>query len=148
VKTAAIGALLLALAPGLATAREAVLEQCKAMVGGPAAGQFTAVPAPRLRLVGHIPAGALPPPPEGLRLVECGRDAIVPTPNDVKVLIDYRVPLSITDGERVAFLEVDKGQVHLRMAQGDLTPQELGEVRRRLDTLQLAFNRSNEAHGR
>jgi hypothetical protein len=146
-RAAAIGVLLAAL-PALALAHEATEEQCKAMVKGAADGQFATVAVPGLRLVGAGAARPLPPLPDGTTMVVCGRDSIIPTPNDARVLTDYHMPLSITDGERVAFLELFKGQVMLRIAQGELTPAETREVQPRLDAIQARFNASAEAHGR
>ncbi|MGA0603573.1 hypothetical protein ACO2Q3_22900 [Caulobacter sp. KR2-114] len=146
-RRALAAAALIAAVPSFSVAHEASQELCKAMLPAPSGGGYVAATFPGLRLVGRLSSAPLPPPPAGTALVECGRDAITPTLNDVRVLTDYHLPLSITDGERVAFLEVDKGQVVLRMAQGDLTPQELREVRARLDALQLAFNASGAASG-
>ena len=85
---------------------------------------------------------ALPPDaPAKVSAVMCGRDDIVPSRNDYKVLVAGYV-LAITTGGRVLYLEAADGQLQLKFGEGQMTEAEAGRMQAFLNEAQLAFDKS------
>ena len=83
--------------------------------------------------------------PANVKAVQCGRDSIVPSRNDYKVLL-AGFPLSIVarDG-RVAVLEASNGKLRLRSLEGKLTEAENAQLQVFLDEAQFAFDKAKLA---
>ncbi len=65
---------------------------------------------------------------EGARAVMCERTSIFIGPNDHRVITDAGVPLFITNGGRIAVLEIADRQLRLRFTQGEPTAQEQAAI--------------------
>ena len=82
-----------------------------------------------------LPEGA----PPKVRSIQCGREAIVPGPNDHKP-IQAGYPLSIVATGRVGVLEAVNGQLRFRMLEGEMTEAES-------ELVQQAINAAQERPG-
>ncbi|HUG98943.1 MAG TPA: hypothetical protein VMQ83_07185 [Gammaproteobacteria bacterium] len=83
---------------------------------------------------------ALPPDtPQGVKSIQCGREALVLGPNDHKPL-HAGYPLSIVVGGRVGVLEAVNGQLLFRMLKGKMTDQEAEQAGAALNAAQERFD--------
>jgi hypothetical protein len=114
----------------------ATLERCFVMIED--RGKITLSRFTQLDLIHGDAAAALPDLPVAhVVAIDCGRDSVVPSPGDYRVLRDYGIPLDITCGDRLVALEEVKGHVQIRFAEGKMTNREAQVIQRRLDTFQL-----------
>ena len=79
--------------------------------------------------------------------IECGRNDIVPAPNDYKVLLAgyvlYIVDRGVGHPNRSGVLEISGGQVRYRLEQGALDDDLAKRVGQRLDAMQDAIQKKN-----
>jgi hypothetical protein len=126
----AAGLLTLAVAPARA-------DECRAGRSGPGGDPlFTPIDidlASRTRL----DAVALP---EGTNGIVCARASIVPRPEDVRVLIEWRVALGLTaDGPRALWIWARDGRLETQVNHGDLSAAERAAVDDWLRTAQPRY---------
>jgi hypothetical protein len=84
----------------------------------------------------------LPPDaPQGVKGIDCGREALMPLPYDYRVLV-ANYPFTVTDWtqDRIGVLEVTHGRLQFRMLKGKMTEPEHGQIESFLDRAQRLFD--------
>ncbi len=74
-----------------------------------------------------------------LQAILCGRESIHFALNDYHVLTDVHVPLYISDGARVAVLEISSGQLRVRFANGQMNESEGQALQQSINEMQSAL---------
>jgi hypothetical protein len=104
-------------------------------------GQIVSTVLPSLSVEGLAAERAFSLPPEApphVQAIQCGRDSLVPGPNDYKVL-QAGFPLSLVAGDRIGMLEAVDGRLRFRMLDGTMTPQETAQLQDALNVAQGHF---------
>ena len=78
--------------------------------------------------------------PEGTSGVACGRLSIVPMPDDVRVLIEWRVSFGVVEGSRSLWIWARAGQLQTTVDGGELSSAESSAVGDWLLAAQARFN--------
>ena len=130
------------LAVGLALCGAAsAAEKCAVIFKAPDGALKTMV-LPSLSVGGLAPDAPFQLPkdaPPDVKALMCGRDSLVPGPNDYKVL-RAGLPISIVADDRLATLEASGGQLRFRVTQGQMTPEESTRTQAALNAQQAGFS--------
>ncbi|MFA5633489.1 MAG: hypothetical protein WC997_18530 [Porticoccaceae bacterium] len=124
----------------LASSASNAAEHCAVLFETPG-GKIERKVLPHLSVAGLASEDAFALPedaPPKVRSVQCGREAIVPGPNDHKPL-QAGYPLSIVATGRVGVLEAVNGQLRFRMLEGEMTEAESELVQRAINAAQERF---------
>ncbi|MEQ1489016.1 MAG: hypothetical protein ABL932_00545 [Terricaulis sp.] len=126
---------LAALLGSTADAQEA--ERCAALVR--LNGQIVRQDLPDYSVLDAAPPFTAPVVGGELQAIMCGRTAIHFALNDYHVLTDVRVPFYVSDGTRVVALEISNGQLRVRIANGQMSPDEAEALQQSVDQMQSAL---------
>jgi hypothetical protein len=109
-------------------------ERCMMLSESPGSTNVTITDFPALQLLTLSPAASLPGlTVGGVSAIRCERAIFAIAPEDYRIILEYHLPLIISQGERAAALEVTDGKFKLRMVRGQLQQAEVPLFQSALD---------------